>query len=130
MEEKKDWPIIGMTLEETAAALRVNPRTVQDMILRGDFPARKVGVGWRISPDAVNRWLENSKRLAVKDIQLAARAIRAACDQGLLKDDEPGQKMVRQAMCVILNSADALNSESPDWKHGINVAEEVDGKTE
>ena len=62
MEEKKDWPIIGMTLEETAAALRVNPRTVQDMILRGDFPDRKVGVGWRISPDAVNRWLENSKR--------------------------------------------------------------------
>ena len=67
MEEKKDWPIIGMTLEETAAALRVNPRTVQDMILRGDFPARKVGVGWRISPDAVNRWLENSKRPSIHE---------------------------------------------------------------
>ena len=67
MEEKKDWPIIGMTLEETAAALRVNPRTVQDMILRGDSPARKVGVGWRISPDAVNRWLENSKRPSIHE---------------------------------------------------------------
>ena len=57
MPEKIEWPIIGMTLEETAAALRVNPRTVQDMILRGDFPARKVGVGWRIDPDAVKAWL-------------------------------------------------------------------------
>lgn len=57
MAEKIEWPIIGMTLEETAAALRVNPRTVQDMILRGDFPARKVGVGWRIDPDAVKAWL-------------------------------------------------------------------------
>ncbi|MBQ3059864.1 MAG: helix-turn-helix domain-containing protein [Desulfovibrio sp.] len=57
MAERIEWPPIGMTLEETATALRVNPRTVQDMILRGDFPARKVGVGWRIDPDAVKAWL-------------------------------------------------------------------------
>ena len=61
MTEKIEWPAIGMTLEETAAALRVNARTVQDMILRGDFPARKVGVGWRIDPDAVKAWLASGR---------------------------------------------------------------------
>lgn len=50
MAEKIDWPPIGMTLEEAAASLRVNPRTLHELIRRGEFPARKVGVGWRIDP--------------------------------------------------------------------------------
>lgn len=64
LAEKVEWPPIGMTLEEAATALRVNPRTVQDMILRGDFPARKVGVGWRIDPDAVKAWLASGNAKA------------------------------------------------------------------
>lgn len=67
MTEKIEWPIIGMTLEETAAAFRVNPRTIQDLILRGDFPARKVGVGWRIDPDAARAWLVSGRGKADGD---------------------------------------------------------------
>ncbi|WP_297671745.1 helix-turn-helix domain-containing protein [uncultured Desulfovibrio sp.] len=71
MVEKAEWPLIGMTLEEAADALRVNPRTVQDLILRGNLPARKVGVGWRIDPDAVKAWLAtgNAKAEATDDNQ-------------------------------------------------------------
>ena len=53
MVDKTEWPLIGMTLDEAAEALRVDRRTVQKAILDGGLPARKVGVGWRIDPEAV-----------------------------------------------------------------------------
>ena len=56
--EATTWPLIGMTLEETANALRVNQRTIQDLLSAGKFPGRKVGNGWRISPQAVEAWLD------------------------------------------------------------------------
>lgn len=58
--EKQDWPLIGMTIEECAASLRINPRTLREMIRdRPDFPARRMGgKQWRIDPDAVKRWLD------------------------------------------------------------------------
>ena len=52
-----DWSPIGMTLEEAADALRVDSKTLRRLIKEEGFPARKVGVGWRIDPDAVKRWL-------------------------------------------------------------------------
>ena len=57
MAEKAEWPLIGMTAEEAAEALRVDRKTIFKLLQQGDFPARKVGVGWRIDPDAVKRWL-------------------------------------------------------------------------
>ena len=55
--EKADWPLLGMTLEEAADALRVDRKTIFKAIQEGGLPARKVGVGWRIDPDAVKAWL-------------------------------------------------------------------------
>ena len=55
------WPIIGMSVEEAAASLRVNTRTVLDLIRRGGFPARKVGVERRISPAALEAWLAEAR---------------------------------------------------------------------
>lgn len=52
-----EWPAVGMTLEETADALRVDSKTLRRLIKEEGFPARKVGVGWRIDPDAVKAWL-------------------------------------------------------------------------
>lgn len=57
MPEQVQWPLIGMTLEETADALRVDRKTIFKLIKESGFPARKVGVGWRIDPDAVKHWL-------------------------------------------------------------------------
>lgn len=61
MPEKIEWPIIGMTLEETAEALRVDRKTIFKAIQENGLPARKVGVGWRIDPDAVKAWLASGK---------------------------------------------------------------------
>lgn len=56
--EQVKWPLVGMTVDEAAEALRVHPRTVLDMLRDGRFPGRKVGNGWRIDPEAVKRWLD------------------------------------------------------------------------
>jgi len=65
VDEHIKWPIIGMTVEEAAEVLRVHPQTIRTLIKAGDLPARKVGVGWRISHKAAERWLEEGK--PVKD---------------------------------------------------------------
>lgn len=57
MVDEASWPLLGMTIEEAAQALRVDHKTIRALIKAGDFPARKVGVGWRIEPEAVKRWL-------------------------------------------------------------------------
>lgn len=51
------WPLVGMTAEEAAKALRVDVRTVREAIRSGGLPARLVGKGWRISPKALDEWL-------------------------------------------------------------------------
>jgi len=55
--QEASWPIIGMTLEEAATAMRIDSRTLRTLIRLDGLPARKCGVGWRIDPDAVRRWL-------------------------------------------------------------------------
>jgi len=52
-----EWPFVGMTVEETAQALRVSRRTVQDMLSQGRLPGRLVGNKWRVSPKAVDAFL-------------------------------------------------------------------------
>lgn len=52
-----EWALIGMTLAETARALRVNPRTVAELIRDKGLPARKVAGQWRVSPNALDKWL-------------------------------------------------------------------------
>ena len=52
------WPpIVGMTLEECAAALRIDPKTCQNLIRTKGLPAMLCGKGWRISPKALDEWL-------------------------------------------------------------------------
>lgn len=67
--EKQDWPIIGMTLAECADALRINKRTLMNLIKETDFPARKMGgKAWRIVPSAVEAWLsQRDSRVFISD---------------------------------------------------------------
>ena len=64
MVEKAEWPLIGMTIEEAAEALRVDHKTIRAAIREGGLPARKLGVGWRIDPDAVKAWLASGNAKA------------------------------------------------------------------
>ena len=57
MREKKEWPSLGMTVEEAAEALRVDKKAIFKALQEGGLPARKVGRGYRISPAAVDAWL-------------------------------------------------------------------------
>ena len=67
MVDSADWPIIGMTVEETAEALRVDVKTVRRLIKDGSIPARKDGVGWRVEPEAVKEWLRQGTPQAELD---------------------------------------------------------------
>ena len=51
------WSLIGMTVDETAQALRIDRKTVFLMIKERGLPARRVGRGWRIDPEALRQWI-------------------------------------------------------------------------
>lgn len=68
--EVKEWPVLGMTLEETATALRVDRKTVLWLLKNTDFPGRKMGgKAWRIDPDAVKRWLDGRDKVTSEDAE-------------------------------------------------------------
>ena len=53
-----EWPpLIGLTVDEAAAALRTDDKTIRKLIQSGDIPARIVGRGYRIDPDALRDWI-------------------------------------------------------------------------
>ncbi len=60
-DEAPRWGFVGMTLDEAAAALRVERRTVMTAIRDKGLPARKVGRSWRISPAALDAWLSSGE---------------------------------------------------------------------
>ena len=50
-----------MTVAEVATYLRLDPRTVENNLLRpGILPARKIGSRWRITREAVREYLKNN----------------------------------------------------------------------
>ncbi len=51
------WPLVGMTLEEAAQALRVTKRTMFALIKEQGLPASRVGKGWRGDPEALRCWI-------------------------------------------------------------------------
>jgi excisionase family DNA binding protein len=56
-----------LTLEETAAYLRVHSSTIYRMLKRQQLPAFKVGSDWRFNVESLDRWLieaENGSSLA------------------------------------------------------------------
>ena len=55
--EKAEWPFVGLTVDEAAAVLRVDRKTIFKAIQEGGLPARKVGKGYRISHAAIDVWL-------------------------------------------------------------------------
>ncbi|MCR5258484.1 MAG: helix-turn-helix domain-containing protein [Desulfovibrio sp.] len=62
------WPpLIGLTVEEAAQALRVNPRAVREAIREGGLPAVKVGRGLRISAKALDDWIARGSRNAARE---------------------------------------------------------------
>ncbi len=56
-----------LTVDELAALLRVNRKTVYDALSRGDIPgARRIGATYRILRDAVLEWLASGQDRAAR----------------------------------------------------------------
>ena len=57
VSEKVEWTHVGLTVDEAAAALRVDRKAIFRALQEGGLPARKVGKGFRISHSAIEAWL-------------------------------------------------------------------------
>ncbi len=51
-----------LTIGEVAEMLRVHPTTIYRLVKRGELPGFKVGGNWRINSQALDSWLEGSRR--------------------------------------------------------------------
>ena len=57
-----------MTVEETAAYLRVTKKTVYRLLERGSIPATKIGHQWRFDKALIDEWLQQSSVRAKANI--------------------------------------------------------------
>lgn len=48
-----------LTIGEVAQMLRVHPTTVYRLLKRGDIPGFKIGGNWRVSVNALDRWISD-----------------------------------------------------------------------
>lgn len=46
-----------LTVSEVSGYLRIHPTTLYRLLRRHELPAFKIGNDWRISAEAMNRWL-------------------------------------------------------------------------
>lgn len=56
----RNWEQLDVVLniEQVCAILRISRPTAIKLMTQGEIPARKVGLQWRISRDALRRYLE------------------------------------------------------------------------
>jgi excisionase family DNA binding protein len=47
-----------LTVSEVSGYLRIHPTTLYRLLRRHELPAFKIGNDWRISAEAMNRWLD------------------------------------------------------------------------
>lgn len=56
------WPpVIGLTVDEAAAALRTDDKTIRKLIQTGSLPARLVGRGYRLDVGALRAWVASGE---------------------------------------------------------------------
>lgn len=57
-----EWPpVIGLTVDEAAAALRTDDKTIRRLIQTGSLPARLVGRAYRLDPSAIRAWVASGE---------------------------------------------------------------------
>lgn len=68
-----------LTLAEAAAYLRVAEKDLQAIVEQRSLPAQRVGDDWRLTKEAIHRWLNRDYPRYSKEAQLAVA--------GIMKDD-------------------------------------------
>jgi len=51
-----------LTLEELSASLRISKSTLYKLVREGKIPSQKIGRNWRFRKEAIDRWLEETRR--------------------------------------------------------------------
>ncbi len=85
----------ALTVGEVADRLELEARTVYDLIRRGELEARKVGRAWRVSAQALDRYL-NGRESGYDDEPLSS-ADQAAIRRGLA-DIRAGRTITREEL--------------------------------
>jgi excisionase family DNA binding protein len=52
-----------LTLEETAAYLRVHPSTVYRLLRNHQIPGFRIGRDWRFNQDSIDRWVVEAEKV-------------------------------------------------------------------
>ncbi|MBI5443872.1 MAG: helix-turn-helix domain-containing protein [Deltaproteobacteria bacterium] len=50
-----------LTVEETAAVLKVKPATVRKLLREGQLPGKRIGKSWRILEEELRQWLATDR---------------------------------------------------------------------
>lgn len=85
----------ALTVGEVADRLQLEASAVYDLIRRGELEARKVGRAWRVSTQALDRYLNG--RESQYDDEPLSRADRAAIRRGLA-DIKAGRTITREEL--------------------------------
>ena len=80
-----------LTVSEVSGYLRIHPTTLYRLLRRHELPAFKIGNDWRISAEAMNRWLNEMETRGAQSVADAKPSDRPPLgDRG---DSKPqGQK--------------------------------------
>lgn len=62
MEASALTPQTVMTIRDAAAFLHCHTSTLYRLVQRGDIPAFRLGGGWRLTWDSLDRWMRKSQR--------------------------------------------------------------------
>jgi excisionase family DNA binding protein len=85
-----------LTPEEVAERLRVTRVTVYAWLKMGKLAGERAGKGWRIRPEAIEAFVEQSTRPPVSDEELPYRLYSREEILEFLKDDELDPETVRR----------------------------------
>ena len=57
------------TVKQVAFYLRINPKTVYELLNSGELPGFKVGGSWRFKRADIKQWVDERKKLCSKDVR-------------------------------------------------------------
>ena len=57
------------TVKQVAFYLRINPKTVYELVNSGELPGFKVGGSWRFKRADIEQWVDEKKKLRSRDVE-------------------------------------------------------------
>ncbi len=57
------------TVKQVAFYLRVNPKTVYELVNSGELPGFKVGGSWRFKKTDIKQWVDEKKNLCSRHVK-------------------------------------------------------------